>query len=241
MGKSIDPGKSAGAAPKQKGSQCNPAPPPIGSMSLQLAIPGQVGLHQSLSPLHQPRSSLPNNQQNEYKSSTNGELSNPNLSHGRGSPQPLSSPASETFSYPFPDQRLPPVQNLHVISSLSLSSNQDPREQLIELEARKSHCTAFQAKCAGELPQPLYGDDSVGNFNDKSTLQQRLPSKHMKISSFHTEYGWGVPKSVNSCRQGMRTAYLIWRMPAIHSCTLSPVPYSLLPTPCSLSLSSLSL
>src|ERR1700739_2538231 len=92
MGKSIDPGKSAGAAPKQKGSQCNPAPPPIGSMSLQLAIPGQVGLHQSLSPLHQPRSSLPNNQQNEYKSSTNGELSNPNLSHGRGSPQSLSTP-----------------------------------------------------------------------------------------------------------------------------------------------------
>src|ERR1700739_3081457 len=99
MGKSIDPGKSAGAAPKQKGSQCNPAPPPIGSMSLQLAIPGQVGLHQSLSPLHQPRSSLPNNQQNEYKSSTNGELSNPNLSHGRGSPHPSSRPS------PFPDRQ----------------------------------------------------------------------------------------------------------------------------------------
>ncbi len=36
------------------GSQVSPAPQPISSMSLQLAIPWQVALPQSLPPLHQP-------------------------------------------------------------------------------------------------------------------------------------------------------------------------------------------
>lgn len=40
MERSIDPGKDAEAVHEKKtGSQFNPAPPLIGSMSLQLAIP----------------------------------------------------------------------------------------------------------------------------------------------------------------------------------------------------------
>src|SRR5579863_8323760 len=92
MGKSIDPGNAPAADPaKSKGSRFNPAPPLIRSMSLQLAIPRQVGLHQSPPPLHQPGLSLKQLSPNDNRNPANGNLSNIGLSHSRGAPQILSS------------------------------------------------------------------------------------------------------------------------------------------------------
>src|ERR1700683_2928053 len=92
MGKSIDP---AGRPRAQRGSRFDPAPRPIASMSLRLVIPRQVVLHQSPPPLHQPQPTMTNNRANEDQNPVNGELSKPKLSHPRGSPQKLSSPATE--------------------------------------------------------------------------------------------------------------------------------------------------
>src|SRR5580692_1581380 len=92
MGKSIDPVSGPAADPaKSKGSRFNPAPPLIRSMSLQLAIPRQVGLHQSPPPLHQPGLSLKQLSPNDNRNPANSKLSNIGLSHSRGAPQNLSS------------------------------------------------------------------------------------------------------------------------------------------------------
>src|SRR5580692_6493079 len=90
MGKSIDPGRGPAADPaKSKGSRFNPVPPLIRSMSLQLAIPRQVGLHQSPPPLHQPGLSLKQLSPNDNRNPANSKLSNIGLSHSRGAPQPM--------------------------------------------------------------------------------------------------------------------------------------------------------
>src|SRR5664279_188314 len=87
MGKSIDlPGLKGDLAKQYAGSRRNPAPRLIGSMSLQLAIPWRVGLHQSPPPLHQPRITLKSNPKSDNQNPANGELSKPKLSHTRGSP-----------------------------------------------------------------------------------------------------------------------------------------------------------
>ena len=65
-------------------------------MSLQLAIPRQVGLHQSLPPLHQPRTSLAHQRQNKNKNPANGNLSKPELSHSRGSPHRFVNPPNSS-------------------------------------------------------------------------------------------------------------------------------------------------
>jgi hypothetical protein len=72
---------------KQLGSRLPPAPQPIRSMSLQLAIPWRVGLHQSPPPLHQPGLSLKELSPNDNRNPANGILSTYKLSHPRGSPQ----------------------------------------------------------------------------------------------------------------------------------------------------------
>ena len=48
MGKSIDHGNGAAGLEKEAGSRFRSTPQLIRSMSLQLAIPWRVGLHQSL-------------------------------------------------------------------------------------------------------------------------------------------------------------------------------------------------
>ncbi len=52
-----------------------------------VAISREQLARMAISPLHQPRSSLTHNQQNEHSSSTDGELPKYNLSHLRGAPQ----------------------------------------------------------------------------------------------------------------------------------------------------------
>ena len=82
MGRSIDA--------IEAGSRLRLAPQPIGSMSLQSAIPWRVGLHQRPPPLHQPSPTLAENSQNENQNPANRKLSNLQLSHPRGSPHALS-------------------------------------------------------------------------------------------------------------------------------------------------------
>lgn len=57
-------------------------------MSLRLAIPRRVGLHQSPPLLHQPRTILAEKMQFEYEKSADGKCAKFNLSQPRGSPQP---------------------------------------------------------------------------------------------------------------------------------------------------------
>src|SRR5579871_6146800 len=70
----------------RKGSRPQPTPPTIVSMSLRLAIPRRVGLHQSPPPLHQPRTILGEKRLFEKVKSVNGKCSCAKLFHWRGSP-----------------------------------------------------------------------------------------------------------------------------------------------------------
>jgi hypothetical protein len=67
MGKSIDHGNDEAGLEKEAGSRFRPTTQLIRSMSLQLAIPRWVGLHQSPPPLHQQRTILAEKMQFEYE------------------------------------------------------------------------------------------------------------------------------------------------------------------------------
>ena len=71
----------------KEGSRPEPASRTIVSMSLRLAIPRRVGLHQSPLPLRQPIASLRERSHFEKNNSSNGRCSYRKMSHGRGPPQ----------------------------------------------------------------------------------------------------------------------------------------------------------
>src|ERR1700752_2192553 len=68
------------------GSRPKPAPRTIVSMSLRLAIPRRVGLHQSPLLLHQPRTILEEMRVFEKEKPFNSRCDTFKLSHRRGSP-----------------------------------------------------------------------------------------------------------------------------------------------------------
>src|SRR5713226_9671533 len=74
--------------PMLTGSRPKPTSRTIVSMSLRLAIPRQVGLHQSLPPLHQPRTILGKKNLFENENLLTAECSKRKLSQWRGSPHP---------------------------------------------------------------------------------------------------------------------------------------------------------
>src|SRR5215469_5254326 len=98
MRRSFDPmGALTGSRPK-------PTPWTIVSMSLRLAIPWRVGLHQSPPPLHQPMTILERKKLFEQENPLSGKCANRRLSQPRGSPHsrvPKFVPTGESF-LPFP-------------------------------------------------------------------------------------------------------------------------------------------
>src|ERR1700687_6458067 len=69
------------------GSQANPAPRPIVSMSLRPAIPRRVALQQSPPPLHRLLTMLRETGKLDKENSANGNCVFSSVSHPRGSPQ----------------------------------------------------------------------------------------------------------------------------------------------------------
>src|SRR6266481_6405590 len=69
------------------GSQANPAPRPIVSMSLRPAIPRRVALQQSPPPLHRLLTMIRESSRIDQKDSANGNCVFSSVSHPRGSPQ----------------------------------------------------------------------------------------------------------------------------------------------------------